>query len=1028
MSCRLSVALAVLLLAAPLRGNLPTRPLDSAELPDGFAESIVLRDLNGATAMAVAAEGRLFLCEQTGALRVVKDGKLLSEPFVRLAVDSTWERGLIGVALDPAFPRKPYVYLCRVVAKPYPHHRISRFTARGDRAVPGSEVVLLEGDDQGKLGGAIPAGHQGGPLAFGPDGKLYIALGEQTAGAPSQRLDSLLGKLLRINADGTIPADNPFTRQAKGKYRAIWARGLRNPFGLAFHPGTGRPWVNDVGGSRWEEINEGKAGANYGWPLAEGPAGRAGLVDPLHSYGRNVGRCIAGGVFYDPPRPQFPGRYRGRYFFCDFMDGWIRVLDPARPDRAEVFATGLRGPVALAVAPDGSLYVLERNAWVKDGAFRPGTGALRRIFYAPRAGAGPRLTTQPAGAVVAPGEKIVLRIAAKGAGPLSYQWQRDGKPIGPAGPTLKLTAPASGSAVYRCLVKGPQGTIRSRPAVVRVEPLRPALVSSAVLPGLEVQACKIDSLADLVKLDAAAIRTARRIEPGGGEALRYRGLVRVPADGVWTFTLHASGPAWLYVSGRRVADSHTGEPIGLRKGAHEMLLVFAPERGKPGLRLSWSGPGVERTEVPAAALCRLDPAAAVPVIEPNGGTFSGPVLVSLSAPGGAAVRWTADGSEPTARSPLYSGPFRLHSSATVRAAVVASGVALAPRGQAIEAKARFTITGTAPYGLGQRRPAWTLNVPRSPEHLPGLLSATGLFRSLAELTPAPGLVPYEVNAPLWSDGADKRRWIAVPEGERLRFRQRGEWGFPPGTVFVKHFELPRNKGKVRRLETRLLVTGEAGTGYGVNYRWRPDGSDADLLPDGLTETLDAKTGRTWTYPGRGDCLVCHNSAAGFVLGVSTRQLNRSLRYPGGISDNQLRAWGHAGLLEPAPTEADVPSYPRLEAVGNARASLETRVRSYLDANCAFCHRPGGSPVEFDARFETPLARQKLLAAPLTAADLGLPDMRLVAPGEPGRSMLYVRMKRRRDVFNMPPLASALADDEALAAVAAWIRGLPRKKK
>src|SRR5207248_204471 len=199
-----------------------------------------------------------------------------------LEVDSFWERGLIGVALDPDFPRNGHVYVCYVAPKSYPHHRVSRFTARGDVAVPGSEVVLLRGDDQRKLGGAIPAGHQGGGLHFGKGGKLYVAIGEQTAGAPSQRLDTFQGKLLRINA-----------------------------------------------------------------------------------YDRTVGRSITGGAFYDPPAPQFPKRYRGKYFFCDYIDNWVRVLDPADPRTPEVFATGLRGPVDLAVAPDGSLYWLNRNVWVK---------------------------------------------------------------------------------------------------------------------------------------------------------------------------------------------------------------------------------------------------------------------------------------------------------------------------------------------------------------------------------------------------------------------------------------------------------------------------------------------------------------------------------------------------------------------------------------------------------------------------------------------------------------------------------------
>src|SRR5262249_10862011 len=155
--------------------------------------------------------------------------------------------------------------------------------------------------------------------------------------------------------------------------------------------------------------------------------------------------------------------------------------------------------------------------------------------------------------------------------------------------------------------------------------------------------------------------------------------------------------------------------------------------------------------------------------------------------------------------------------------------------------------------------------------LPGRLSATGLFTALADLKPAAGLIGYEVNSPLWADGASKRRWIALPEIGRVRFAAQGEWKFPAGTVFVKHFELP-GRPKARRLERRRLAAEARGRGYGVTYRWRPDGTDAELLPDGLTEKLG--NGKTWPYPSRSDCLACHNPTAGFVLGVNTRQLNR----------------------------------------------------------------------------------------------------------------------------------------------------------
>ncbi len=209
-----------------LRGGAPDKPGSAiagpVNLPAGFTIETVLTGLTGATAMETLPDGRLLLCEQTGAVRVVENDRLLPQPLVTLPVDSNWERGVIGVTIDPDFPAKPLVYVCWVAEKPYPHHRISRFEVDGNVANSGSELVLLEGDDQRKLGGKVPSGHQGGALHFGSDGCLYVGIGEQTAGTPSQQLDSLLGKMLRIHRDGTIPRDNPLLDKTTGKYRAIW--------------------------------------------------------------------------------------------------------------------------------------------------------------------------------------------------------------------------------------------------------------------------------------------------------------------------------------------------------------------------------------------------------------------------------------------------------------------------------------------------------------------------------------------------------------------------------------------------------------------------------------------------------------------------------------------------------------------------------------------------------------------------------------------------------------------------------------
>ena len=344
-------------------------------LPDAFQIETIATGLTGATAMEATADGRILICEQTGALRVVRDEQVLPVPVLTLPVEAWWERGLIGVTINPDFPNTPYIYVCYVAKDPYPHHRISRFTMLGDVADPDSEKLLLAGDDQTTLGGKVPAGHQGGALHFGPDGKLYIAIGEQTAGLPSQHLDTFQGKLLRINSDGSIPDDNPFNSQTTGKYRAIWAIGLRNPFTFAFQPSTGKMYINDIGGNKFEEINLGLVGANYGWPLAEGPSDDQSFSSPIHWY-KAASAC---GAAFVPDHADWPEELRGRYIFADYIHGWIKTLDLNDPQNAHPFIAGLRNPVDLRFVSDGSLYILIRNAWVLDEKFPTGTGSLLKI-------------------------------------------------------------------------------------------------------------------------------------------------------------------------------------------------------------------------------------------------------------------------------------------------------------------------------------------------------------------------------------------------------------------------------------------------------------------------------------------------------------------------------------------------------------------------------------------------------------------------------------------------------------------------
>ena len=332
----------------------------SATVPAGFTDSLVAAGLTNPTAMAFAPDGRIFVCEQGGNLRVIKNGVLLAAPFLTVPVDSSGERGLLGVAFDPNFVSNQLVYIYYTATTPTVHNRISRFTAAGDVAMAGSETIVT---DLNNLSTAT--NHNGGAIHFGTDGNLYVAVGDNANGNNAQSLSTRLGKMLRISSNGSIPLDNPFFNQTTGDNRAIWALGLRNPFTFSFQSGVGRMFINDVGENTWEEINDGIAGSNYGWPTCEGFCNppNASFRDPIFAYANDAQTCaITGGAFYNPQVIQFPSNYVGNYFFADFCGGWIKTLDPAMGNAVAGFATGISFPVDLQVSADGFLYYLARGA------------------------------------------------------------------------------------------------------------------------------------------------------------------------------------------------------------------------------------------------------------------------------------------------------------------------------------------------------------------------------------------------------------------------------------------------------------------------------------------------------------------------------------------------------------------------------------------------------------------------------------------------------------------------------------------
>ena len=342
--------------------------------PANFTQVAVATGLTNPTVVTPAPDGRLFVGQQGGSLRVVKNGTLLTTPFISLTVDSNGERGLLGIAFDPDFTTNNYVYLYYTVPTSGTitvHNRVSRFRANGDLAVPNSETVVLE---LNALSSAT--NHNGGSIVFGSDRKLYVAAGENANINNSQTLDNYLGKVMRINTDGSVPSGNPFSGGSASQQR-IWAYGLRNPYTLSVQPGTGRLFINDVGQSTWEEINDGTTGGlNFGWPTAEGNSSNATFTNPVYEYahgsGDGVGCAITGGTFYSPPISPYPASYAGKYFFQDFCSNWINVLDLSGTTAVRSsFATGLpNNNVSITLHTDGYLYYLNRSG-----------GALYKIVY-----------------------------------------------------------------------------------------------------------------------------------------------------------------------------------------------------------------------------------------------------------------------------------------------------------------------------------------------------------------------------------------------------------------------------------------------------------------------------------------------------------------------------------------------------------------------------------------------------------------------------------------------------------------------
>ena len=339
--------------------------------------------------------------------------------------------------------------------------------------------------------------------------------------------------------------------------------------------------------------------------------------------------------------------------------------------------------------------------------------------------------------------------------------------------------------------------------------------------------------------------------------------------------------------------------------------------------------------------------------------------------------------------------------------------------------AAVDLVGAAPALAPGRMANEKLARLTSPALLPPTLAETGAFSDPAALTPAAGVVAYDVNVPFWSDGAQKRRWFCLPDpSQHIGFARDGNWSFPAGTVWIKHFDLELTKGdpaSAKRIETRLLVRTTEGV-FGATYRWGESVTNATLVTDrGLDESFVIHEGnavrtQVWRYPSRSQCLRCHTDVGGFALGFNAAQLNHDCP-DGEAPRNQIERLSAAGYFTTNVT--GIQTLRTLAHATNKSVSVEYRVRSYLAANCAQCHQPGGPAQGYwDARITTPLSAAGLIGGRLMD-DLENPVNRVIIPGSPSHSVLLVRLSIL-DYAHMPPTATSVLNTQAIALVTEWI--------
>lgn len=1019
-------------------------PLTAPDI--GFASELAFNDLRFIQPVGIASPpgetNRLFIVEKWGRVCVITN---LALPTKSVFLD-LWDRvphdvtdsdyGLLSVAFHPGYATNGYFFVFyhlfdTTSAGAGIHWRVARFQAAPNNpnfAPVESELPLITQWHDTAL-------HSGGDMHFGPDGYLYISVGDAEHNVPgydnTQTIDrDFFSGILRIDVDkrrGSFPAnphpgvadnyrvppDNPFLGAANFNNRAIdpqkvrtefFAVGLRNPWRFSFDAKTGELYCNDVGGDFREEVNLIIRGGNYGWkfyegtlqllPLPEG-AERIYTIPPLAEYGREEGTCVAGALLYRGR--QFP-QLDGAFVFSDFYVGRIGMVRPRGADlggRLETILSEIQQQEAVLDLPTAESAAMQVN-WERAWSYQQEHPTLWTVL-------------EPTGFSAAKGtawKKLPdLSVLVSGVNPPTNTY------------ILEATTDLTGITAIRLEALPDESLPLSGPG---------RHVSGAfVLNELQVAAEDLsDPGDDNIHRDDSVQNLGGAFQKQSlAASSRPVGLTNATADFAQT-----GFPAGNAIDSR----TDTGWAIAPEWGkAHDAIFETTKKIGfKDGTKLTFT-------------------------LAQNFGeqTTIGRLRISVTtAPWPVRADDTPDAIRQILRTPVENRTARQQADLAsyyrrnVAPELKAARERLASlRLSKAEIESQFpgkvewlaNVRGISSLGTNPanddllladylngtiRRLVFNTNTV-SP--LPATLAETGAFADLAVLTPSPGIVPYDVNVSFWSDNALKRRWFSVPDTNRvIDFKPEENWAFPAGTVWIKHFELELTNGvpeSARRLETRLLVRGSNDV-YGVTYRWDETGTNALLVPaSGTDEPLlvnDHGVIRTqvWHYPSRGECLQCHTPIAGFALGFHTAQLNRAHDFGGG-NQNQLQALSDAGYFSMPVTNFD--KLPALVDASDTSSSLELRVRSYFAANCAQCHQPGGSARGYwDARFSTSEGLDGIIDGPLVDKEDDARN-RVLKPGSLGNSILLNRLANLGP-RHMPPLATSVINQPAVDLIGQFV--------